>query len=261
VDYKKQSHIKGVAMRTTVLLSITALCLLAPQAYSAEQHQHKSDDQTFTSAKEKTSYAVGVDLIRNFKRQAIDADLAAVIKGMQDESAGKKLQLTEPQIIKTLNDYQLELKNRQAQLRQQTAENNAKAGAAFLAANKEKKDIVTLPSGLQYKIIKAGNGKKPGIDDGVTCRYRGTLLDGSEFDNSESMGYPVTFFVRDSVIAGWKEALTLMPAGSKWQIFVPSELGYGEKGAGRDIGPNATLIYEIEILAVNPQPVLPKKKD
>jgi FKBP-type peptidyl-prolyl cis-trans isomerase FklB len=219
------------------------------------------DQQTLKSQKEKTGYAVGVDLVRNFKRQGIDADLAAVIRGMQEESAGRKLQLTEPEIRTTLTAYQLEMKNKQAQLRQQTAENNKKEGAAFLAANKARQGVVSLPSGLQYKILKAGNGKRPGDNDGVTCRYRGTLLDGTEFDNSESMGFPVTFYVRDSVIDGWKEALKLMPAGSKWQIFVPSELGYGEKGAGRDIGPNATLIYEVELLAVNPQPVTHKNKD
>jgi len=241
-------------MRKVLLLSITGMLVLAGQVQA-------DDQQPLKTPKEKTSYAVGVDLVRNFKRQAMDADLSAVIRGMQEESAGKKLQLSEPEISKTLKDYQLELKNKQALLRQKTAENNKKEGALFLAANKAKKDIVTLPSGLQYKVIKAGNGKKPTDADGVTCRYRGTLLDGTEFDNSEDMGYPVTFLVKDSVIDGWKEALKLMPAGSKWQIFVPSRLGFGEKGAGRDVGPNATLIYDIELLAVNPQPVFRKKKD
>ncbi|MEI6825241.1 MAG: FKBP-type peptidyl-prolyl cis-trans isomerase [Desulfuromonadales bacterium] len=249
-------------MRTTLLTCITTLCLLASQAYSAEQHQHKSDKQTLTTDKEKTSYAVGVDLIRNFKRQAIDADLAALISGMQEEHDGRKLQLSEPEIKRILTSYQFELKNKQAQLRQQTAEKNLKEGKAFLEANKGKEGVTALPSGLQYKIITAGKGKQlAGDNDGVTVRYRGTLLDGSEFDSSENMGYPVTFFVKDSVIEGWKEALKLMPAGSKWRIFVPSALGYGEKGAGRDIGPNAMLIYEIELIAVNPQPVFQKKKE
>ena len=241
-------------MRNVLLMSVTGVILMAAQVQA-------DDQQPLKTPKEKTSYAVGVDLVRNFKRQAIDADLAAVIRGMQEESAGKKLLMSEPEISKTLKEYQLELKNRQALLRQQTAENNKKEGAAFLAANKAKDGVVTLPSGLQYKVIKAGTGKKPVDSDGVTCRYRGTLLDGTEFDNSESMGMPVTFFVKDSVIDGWKEALKLMPAGSKWQIFVPSQLAFGEKGAGRDIGPNATIIYEIELLAVNPQRVIQKKKD
>ncbi len=241
-------------MRFKLLMSITGVLCMAAQVQAGDQ-------QTVVTPKEKTSYAVGVDLIRNFKRQAIDADLAAVIKGMQDENAGKKLLMTDPEIRKILTDYQLELKSKQALLRQQTAEKNAREGAEFLAANKVKKDVITLDSGLQYKVIKAGTGKKATDSDGVTCRYRGTLLDGTEFDNSESMGYPVTFYVKDSVIDGWKEALKLMPAGSKWQIFVPSSLGYGEKGAGRDIAPNATLIYEIELIAVNPQPIVHEKKD
>ena len=235
-------------MRSKLLMGITGLMFMAVQVQAEEQ-------KPLTTPKEKTGYAVGVDLVRNFKQQGIDADLTAVIRGMQEESAGKKLQLTEPEIRSTLDAYQLELKNKQAQLRQQTAEKNKKTGADFLAANKVKEGVVTLPSGLQYKVLKAGTGRKPGDDDGVTCRYRGTLLDGTVFDNSDTMGMPVTFFVRDSVINGWKEALKLMPAGSKWQIFVPSELAFGEKGAGRDIGPNATIIYEIELLAVNPQPV------
>jgi FKBP-type peptidyl-prolyl cis-trans isomerase FklB len=181
---------------------------------------------------------------------------------MQEESAGKKLQLSEAEIVQILKSYNLELKAKQLQIRQDLAEKNKKTGAEFLAANKVKEGIVTTASGLQYRVIKAGNGNKPLDNDGVTLRYRGTLLDGTEFDSSEkNIGYPVTFFVKDSVIDGWKETLKLMPAGSKWQVFVPSGLGYGEKGVGRDIGPNATLIYEIELLAVNPQPVLPKKKD
>jgi FKBP-type peptidyl-prolyl cis-trans isomerase len=130
-----------------------------------------------------------------------------------------------------------------------------------MTANKTKTGIVTLPSGLQYKIIKEGTGKKPTETDSVTCRYRGTLLDGVEFDSSEIMGFPVTFYVKNSSIAGWSEALKMMPTGSKWQVFVPPHLGFGEKGAGRDIGPNATLIYEIELIAVNPQQVSQKKKD
>ena len=242
-------------MRKILLISVTGMLLMSLQVQAEEQ-------QPLATPKEKTSYAIGVDLVRNFKRQVIDADLAAVIRGMQEESAGKKLLLSEPEILSTLNAYQIELKGRQAQLRQQTAENNKKEGAAFLAANKAKEGVVTLPSGLQYKILKAGKGKKPTDSDGVTCRYRGTLLDGTEFDNSESMvGYPVIFFVKDSTIEGWKEALKLMPAGSKWQIFVPSELAFGEKGAGRDVGPNATIIYEIELLSINPQPVSHQKKD
>ena len=173
-------------MRNVLVIGVTGMMLLSLQVQAEEL-------QMLKTPMEKTSYAIGVDLVRNFKRQAIDADLAAVIRGMQEESAGKKLLMSEPEIRSTLDVYQLELKNRQAQLRQKTAENNKNAGAAFLAANKDKEGVVTLPSGLQYKVLKAGKGKNPGDDDGVTCRYRGTLLDGTEFDNSDTMGMPVTF--------------------------------------------------------------------
>jgi len=259
-------------MKTTLLLRIIAVCLLSTPVYAAEQHQHKNPstqvteaqpakttEQAFKSPNEKNSYAIGVDMIRNFKRQAIDADIEVVIRGMQDEKAGKKLQLTEAELKKTLTDYNLELKNKQALQKQLTAEQNKRDGKAFFLTNKGKPGIMTLANGMQYKVLKVGNGAKPTDTDGVTVRYKGTLLDGTEFDSTEFMGgYPVTFFVKDSVIDGWKEALIRMPAGSRWQVFVPPHLGYGEKGAGRDIGPNSTLIYDIELLAVNPQPAPPK---
>jgi FKBP-type peptidyl-prolyl cis-trans isomerase len=169
--------------------------------------------------------------------------------------------MTDSEMTKALSDYQKVLANNQAQLRLLAAEKNKREGAAYLKANKKKEGVVTLPSGLQYRIIKAGTGKKPTENDNVTCRYRGTLINGTEFDNSEFLGYPVTFIVKDSVVSGWAEALKLMPAGSKWQIVVPPELAYGENGAGRDIGPNATLLYDIELIAVNSAPAPLKKKD
>lgn len=241
-------------MRNIIVMSLTGMMFLAGDGHAEEPQQLKTQ-------KERVSYGIGVDMVRNLKKQGIEADLDLVIKGMRDGSSGVKLMMTDAEMKKNLADYQRDLTGRQAQLKQATAEKNKRDGAAYLAANKSKKGVVSLPSGLQYKVIKAGSGKKPTESDSVTCRYRGTLLDGTEFDNSESLGYPVTFNVKDSVIAGWSEALKLMPAGSKWQVFVPPQLGYGEKGAGRDIGPNATLIYEIEIIAVNPRPVSQNKKD
>ncbi len=138
---------------------------------------------------------------------------------------------------------------KQAQARQKAADENKKAGEAFLAANKKKESVVTLPSGLQYKILKAGNGKKPTAADTVVCSYRGTLIDGTEFDNSDRHGGTATFPVA-RVIGGWTEALQLMPVGSKWQLFVPSQLAYKEQGSGRDIGPNSTLVFEVELLGI-----------
>ena len=237
----------------------TVMCLLV-MLFSVT-HINAAEQKTLATNKDKISYGIGVDTFKNFKKQGIDVDLETLILGMRHAAAGGKLLLSEAESSKILAEYNRELTAKQGQLRQVAAAENKKSGEAFLAANKLKKGVETTPSGLQYKIIKAGNGKKPVDDDGVTCRYRGTLLDGTEFDSSERVGYPVTFYVKDSVIAGWSEALKLMPAGSKWQIFVPSLLGYGEKGAGKIIGPNATLIYDIELLAVNPKPVLEKKKE
>lgn len=241
-------------MRNVLLLSITGVLIMSLQAQAEEPQQLKT-------RKDKISYGIGVDMVRNFKKQGVEVDLDLVIKGMRDGLSGAKLLMGDAEMKMSLNDYQKELAGKQAQIKQLAAEKNKRDGAAFLAANKVKEGVAATPSGLQYKIIKSGSGKKPTDDDGVTCRYRGTLLDGTEFDNSESLGYPVTFFVKDSVIAGWSEALKLMPAGSKWQIFIPPQLGFGEKGAGRDIGPNATLIYEIELIAVNPKPILDLKKE
>lgn len=241
-------------MRNILVMSVAGMLLMSLQGQAEDQSPLKTQ-------RDKVSYGIGVDMIRNFKKQGIDVDLDLVIKGMRDGSAGAKLLISDAEMIKNLADYQKELAGKQEQLKQLAAEKNKKDGTAYLAVNKKKEGVVTLPSGLQYKIIRAGTGIKPTETDAVTCRYRGTLLDGTEFDNSESMGYPVTFYVKDSVIAGWKEALKLMPSGSKWQVFVPPQLGFGEKGAGRDIGPNATLIYEIELIAVNPLPASQKKKD
>jgi FKBP-type peptidyl-prolyl cis-trans isomerase FklB len=128
-------------------------------------------------------------------------------------------------------------------------EPNKKAGDAFLAANKTKEGVVTLPSGLQYKILKEGTGPKPTPADSVVCNYRGTLIDGKEFDSSYKRGQPATFPV-GQVIKGWTEALQLMPVGSKWQLFVPADLAYGDRGAGPDIGPGATLIFEVELISI-----------
>jgi FKBP-type peptidyl-prolyl cis-trans isomerase FklB len=241
-------------MRKILVMSITGMMFIGVQVHAEEPQQLKTQ-------KDKVSYGIGVDMVRNFKKQGIDTDLELVIKGMRDGSAGAKLLISDAEITKNLSDYQQELAGKQAQIKQLAAEKNKRDGAAFMSANKTKKGVVTHHSGLQYKIIKEGNGPKPAETDSVTCRYRGTLLDGNEFDNSETLGYPVTFYVKDSVIAGWSEAIKLMPAGSKWQVIVPPQLAFGEKGVGRDIGPHATLIYEIELLAVNPQPVVQHKKD
>ena len=199
---------------------------------------------------DKVNYGIGVGVVRNFKNQGLTVDLDLVIRGMKDANSGATLLMTEEDLAKTMNAFQKELRQRQAEAMKVAAENNKKEGDAFLAENAKKEGVKVLPSGLQYKILKAGDGKIPTNADSVECHYRGTFIDGKEFDNSYKMGKPVTFKVQGGVIPGWSEALKLMPVGSKWQVFIPSQLAYGERGAGSQIGPNVTLIFEIELLSI-----------
>jgi UDP-GlcNAc:undecaprenyl-phosphate/decaprenyl-phosphate GlcNAc-1-phosphate transferase len=198
---------------------------------------------------DRINYAIGVNLISNFKKQGVDIDLNLVIKGMQDAFLGRKLPLTDEELRQSISYYQTDVRQKQAKDRATASDINKKEGETFLAENRKKDGIVTLPNGLQYRIIKAGNGKNPTDDDSVVCQYRGTLISGAEFDSSYSKGKPATFKV-NGVIPGWREAIKLMPVGSTWQIFVPSQLAYGAKGSGNAIGPNATLIFEVELIAI-----------
>jgi FKBP-type peptidyl-prolyl cis-trans isomerase FklB len=157
--------------------------------------------------------------------------------------------MTDEDLNKTMKDFQAGLRAKQAKARKMAAEDNRKEGVAFLAENKKKEGVVVLPSGLQYKILKKGAGKKPKEADTVEIHYRGTLINGTEFDSSHRTGEPATFKV-SAVVPGWREALKLMPVGSKWQLFIPPQLAYAERGAGREIGPNATLIFEVELLGI-----------
>jgi FKBP-type peptidyl-prolyl cis-trans isomerase FklB len=170
-----------------------------------------------------------------------------VIKGLRDVLSDGKLLMTDDDLQKTMNTFQAEIRLKQIQARKIAAEDNRKKGEAFLTENKKKEGVVTLPSGLQYKILKVGNGKKPAETDTVECHYRGTFIDGNEFSKSET-GKPASIKI-SGVIPGWREAMQLMPMGSKWQIFIPPHLAYGERGAGQ-IGPNATLIFEVELRAI-----------
>jgi len=199
--------------------------------------------------KEKTSYSVGVDMARSLQRADIGLDQAMLVKGFRDALSGGKLLLSEEDIKTNLGTLQTEMQQKRAVVAQKAGADNKKAGEAFLVENKAKPGVVTLPSGLQYKIIKEGTGRKPTATDTVECNYRGTLLDGTEFDSSYKRGAPASFPV-NGVILGWQEALKLMPAGSKWQLFVPSQLAYGERSPNGLIGPNATLLFEVELLGI-----------
>ena len=204
---------------------------------------------TLKTQKDKVSYALGANLGMNLHKQSVDVDPAIVSRGLKDALAGGKLLLTDDEAKAVLTQLQTDVRNKQMERMKVAADMNKKEGGDFLAANKSKEGIVTLPSGLQYKILTEGTGPKPAAIDTVTCNYRGTLISGTEFDSSYKRGQPASFPV-NGVIKGWTEALQLMPVGSKWQLFVPAELGYGDRGAGADIGPGATLIFEVELLSI-----------
>jgi len=174
-----------------------------------------------------------------------------VLQGLQDAMADGKVLLTDDQIKTVMTGLQNQVRQKQEEKRQALAESNKKDGAAFLAANATKPGVVTLPSGLQYKVLTAGTGAKPTATDTVVCNYRGTLLDDTEFDSSYKRGQPMTFPV-GGVIKGWTEALQLMPVGSKWQLFIPADLAYGERAQGPG-GPNATLVFDVELLSIQPK--------
>ncbi len=198
--------------------------------------------------KDMLSYSIGVSVAKNFRKQETDVDLDLLIKGLKDGLVGAKPLMTDKDMRKVMNMYQSEVRQKALLAKRVAIEENKKKGEAFLAANKAKDGVVVTPSGVQYKILMAGDGKKPMESDLVEVNYRGTLLDGTEFDGTEA-GHAATLKV-SALIAGWKEALKLMPAGSRWQIYIPPQLAYGERGVGSDIGPNETLVFEVELLAI-----------
>ena len=224
------------------MVAVVGIVLFACQANAGESLVLKSQ-------KDKMSYIIGMDLGRNFQKQAIDIDPDILAQGIKDGLSGGKALLSEQEARETLAAFQAEMVAKQTEVAKKMGERNKKEGEAFLAENQKKEGVKTLPSGLQYRVIQAGTGKSPKAADEVTAHYRGTLIDGTEFDSSYRRGKPETLPV-GGVIAGWTEALQLMQEGAKWQLFVPSNLAYGERGAGRDIGPNATLIFEIELISI-----------
>lgn len=206
-------------------------------------------DPSLKTSKEKISYAVGAQIGADMKRQAVDIDPEVLGKGVKDGFQGSKMLLTEQEMREAINSLQQQMAVKQGERMRVLGAKNKQQGAAFLAENKKKEGVKVTPSGLQYKVIKEGAGKIPKADDTVTVNYRGALVDGVEFDSSYKRGEPTTFPVK-GVIKGWTEALQLMKVGSKWQLFIPSDLAYGEQGAGRVIGPNSTLIFEVELLGI-----------
>jgi FKBP-type peptidyl-prolyl cis-trans isomerase FklB len=227
----------------SMLIGILALFFLAAPALAAENNQLKSQ-------KDKTSYALGISLGKNIKQQ-LPAEIASelFLKGFKDALLGSNPLMSEEEMRTVITAFQKEMAAKQAEMTKSLAEKNKKEGEAFLAENKKKEGVKTLPSGLQYKVLKEGTGKIPKATDKVSTHYQGTLIDGTEFDSSIKRGAPAEFLV-NGVIPGWTEALQLMKVGSKWQLFVPSKLAYGEKSPSPIIGPNAVLIFTLELLAI-----------
>ncbi len=212
----------------------------------------QQDEPTIQSRKDKVSYAFGVDLARDLKRQKEDLNLDLLIRALTDALADKSLLMTDEEVTATLKTVEAEQKHDFEHAKTMIAEKNRKAVEAFVAENAKKEGVVTLPSGLQYKILKQGDGKMPMLDDHVVCQYRGTLIDGTEFDSSYKHDKPATLPVK-GVMPGWAQALQLMPVGSKWQVFIPPQLAYGEKVVS-GIGANAMLIFEVELISIQDKP-------
>ncbi|HKK02263.1 MAG TPA: FKBP-type peptidyl-prolyl cis-trans isomerase [Desulfuromonadales bacterium] len=200
--------------------------------------------------KDRVSYSIGMNIGRDFMKQGVDINPDLVARGIKDVLSGGKLLMSKEDVKKTLTEFRTQMKAKHEAQVKELAAKNKKEGEAFLAKNKKEKGVVTLADGLQYKIIKKGTGPSPTKDDTVTVNYRGTLVNGTEFDSSYKRGKPATFPV-SGVIRGWTEALPLMKEGAKWRIFIPASLAYGEHGAGNVIGPNAVLIFDVDLLKVH----------
>jgi FKBP-type peptidyl-prolyl cis-trans isomerase len=199
--------------------------------------------------KEKQSYAMGMNLGIGLHRQGMTLDPALVARGLRDAQAGGKTVMTEDEARTAVQQFQSEVREKMQSSAQTEGAANRKAGEEFLDANKSKPGVITLPDGLQYRILKEGDGPKPTASDTVSCDYRGTLISGKEFDSSSKHGGPQSFPV-GGVIKGWTEALEMMPVGSKWELYIPANLAYGDRGAGQDITPGSTLIFEIDLLGI-----------
>lgn len=232
--------------RTLVAAATLSLCCLSHSAWSEGNKATKLEDK-----KDKISYSIGMDVGKSIQKQKIELNPEMFLAGLKDGLANKYGLMTEDEVRQTLLAIQTEILEKQNSEMKAMASKNLADGEKFLADNKKQKGIVTTPSGLQYRIIKEGTGDSPKATDTVTTHYRGKLIDGTEFDSSYSRGEPARFAV-NAVIPGWTEALQIMKPGAKWELFIPPKLAYGESGIGQLIGPNSTLIFEVELVSVDP---------
>jgi|APGre2960657423_1045063.scaffolds.fasta_scaffold18178_3 FKBP-type peptidyl-prolyl cis-trans isomerase FklB len=235
-----RTHKNAMKSITTAAL---ALSLIACTATAADTKMTLKDD------KDKISYSIGLNIGRSMKSEGLPINPDALAAAMKDVFSGAKPLLTDEEVKVVMENFQKEMQAKQLKSREEGLGKNKAEGEKFLADNKKKAGVKSTASGLQYTVIKDGTGKTPKATDTVSTHYRGTLINGTEFDSSYKRGEPAEFPV-NGVIKGWTEALQLMKEGSKWQLYIPSDLAYGERGAGKDIGPNSTLIFEIELLKV-----------
>ena len=218
-------------------------------AFFAASTAFSQDKTTLKDDRDKVSYSIGLDIGNTFKKQNMDINPEALLSGLKDATSGAKPQMTDEEMQKTMTAYSATMREKQMAVSKEAGAKNAAEGEKFLAENKGKEGVKTTASGLQYKVIKEGTGPSPKETDTVETHYRGTLLNGTEFDSSYARNEPATFPV-NRVIKGWTEALQMMKVGSKYQLFIPANLAYGERGAGQEIGPNSTLMFDVELLGI-----------
>lgn len=255
-------HLKSFAA-VAIVVALAGCDQMMTSEDSTAVGKQGANELALTTQEQKISYLAATDFANNFRAQGIELDAEVVAMAVRDVLEDKEVRLSQEEIAQTVETFREQAEARQEQQakvqqeneakalaeREKLAEENRKAGEAFLMENGNKEGVVTLESGLQYKIVEQGNGPKPTTDDTVKVHYRGTLLDGTEFDSSYKRDVPATFQVTQ-VIPGWTEALQLMPEGSKWELYIPGDLAYGSGGVGK-IGPNATLIFEVALLDAN----------
>ena len=226
-----------------VMIMLTSLAGCTPEEATS------ASELKLDTPKNRISYTIGVNIGQDFKSQNMDVDPDLLLMGLKDTLSGKELQLTEEEMVQEIQNFQQEMQAKMAAEMEAKAAENKASGEAFMTENAKQEGVVVTESGLQYKIIEPGQGDSPGPADVATVHYRGTLIDGTQFDSSYDRGQPASFPV-GGVIPGWSEALQLMKPGAKWQLVIPAELAYGERGAGQDIGPNSTLLFDVELISV-----------
>jgi FKBP-type peptidyl-prolyl cis-trans isomerase FklB len=238
-------------MRHSWILSVVFVGMAGYVSAAAPPAATATADVPLKTTRDQASYVVGLNIGRQLQADGAEFNIDALVLGMRDVLGKVKPRLTDEQMKAALTAFQQEMESKLTTRRKQAADKNLPEGRAFLAANQKKPGVVTLPSGLQYAVLKKGTGPSPKVTSNVSVHYHGTLIDGTVFDSSVQRGEPAKFPV-GGVIRGWTEALQLMKVGDKWRLFIPSELAYGPDGAGDQIGPHSVLVFDVELLSIDP---------